>query len=362
MKAVKRTAILALIAAVAPASVAGASWKVEGRGFGHGVGLSQYGAFGFAEHGRSYKQILDHYYANTKLGKAGDGKVRVLLASGSGSVGFRGATRACGRQLSPDRGYAFAAARSGIELHKSGGGAITGCGDEATASARVIRIEGQGRYRGGLVATPSDDGLQVINQLGLEDYVKGVVANEVPSSWPAEALRAQAVVARSYGIATERSGSFDHYDDTRSQVYGGVVAEQASATKAVAKTKAQVVTYKGKVAQTFFYSSSGGRTESSRFGFGGGESRPYLKAVDDPFDDISPYHSWTERMSRAELQSKLGDWVDGRLRGVKVVETGDSPRIVRARVIGTRGKTAVSGFDLQGRLGLRSTWVRFKKR
>jgi stage II sporulation protein D len=362
MKAVKRTAILALIAAVAPASVAGASWKVEGRGFGHGVGLSQYGAFGFAEHGRSYKQILDHYYANTKLGKAGDGKVRVLLASGSGSVGFRGATRACGRQLSPDRGYAFAAARSGIELHKSGGGAITGCGDEATASARVIRIEGQGRYRGGLVATPSDDGLQVINQLGLEDYVKGVVANEVPSSWPAEALRAQAVVARSYGIATERSGSFDHYDDTRSQVYGGFTSETKATNKAVEATSGRVVKYRGKTAVTYYFSTSGGRTENSEFGFSGGERIPYLKSVRDPFDDESPVHTWSETFSDDEMESELTALFSGTLQRIEILETGRSPRIVRARVVGSSGSQTVSGDTLRARLGLRSTWAKFTHR
>ena len=79
---------------------------------------------------------------------------------------------------------------------------------------------GFGRYRGSLVARNAGGTLQVINALGIQGYVKGVVASEVPSSWPAQALRAQAVVARSYGLATARGGAFDHYADTRSQVYG----------------------------------------------------------------------------------------------------------------------------------------------
>jgi stage II sporulation protein D len=358
-------ASVALVLAAAPAAEAGSTFVLKGRGYGHGVGMSQWGAYGFAKKGRSYRQILGHYFSGTKISRTKTRSVGVLLGAEPNSVFFKGAKRACGRDLKPSKKY-VAVLRGGnkIRLETHRGKKMASCGKKLGARGTgTIRIENQGIYRGNLVALPAGGDLNVINRVGIEDYLRGVVPYEMPASWADDALRAQAVAARSYALASGIKGDgFSLYDDTRSQVYGGVVAEEAATTKAVAKTKAQVVTYKGKVAQTFFYSSSGGRTESSRFGFGGGESRPYLKAVDDPFDDISPYHSWTERMSRAELQSKLGDWVDGRLRGVKVVETGDSPRIVRARVIGTRGKTAVSGFDLQGRLGLRSTWVRFKKR
>ena len=362
MKLVKRTAILALFVALVPAALAHASWKVKGRGFGHGVGLSQYGAFGFAEHGRGYEQILEHYYANTKLGKAGGGKVRVLLDSGESSVGFRGATRACGMRINADRDYAFAAARSGMELRKAGGARITGCGDEASASGRVIKIAGEGRYRGGLVALPGDSGLQVINELRLEDYVKGVVPNEVPTSWPAEALRAQAVVARSYGIATERSGPFDHYDDTRSQVYDGLSSETKATNKAVAATRGEVVRYKGKTAVTYYFSTSGGRTENSEFGFSGGEAIPYLKSVKDPFDDESPVHTWTETFSDEQMESELSGLFSGNLQRIEIIETGKSPRIVRARVVGSSGSETVTGDTLRARLGLRSTWAKFTHR
>ncbi len=187
----------------------------------------------------------------------------------------------------------------------------------------------------------------MINRVGLEDYLRGVVPYEMPASWPDDALRAQAVAARSYALASGIEGDgYSLYDDTRSQVYGGVVAEEAATTKAVAKTKAKVVTYKGKVAQTFFYSTSGGRTESSQYGFGGGESRPYLKSVDDPFDDISPYHDWTRDASRApSCRVELGDWVDGRLRGVDVLAdrrlAADRPR-PRGRHAAARPRSAAS--------------------
>lgn len=358
----KRSVLLAVLAAVLLPAGAGANWKVEGRGFGHGVGLSQYGAFGLAEQGRSYKQILGHYYAKTRIGKAGGGKVRVLLDSGAGTVGFSGADRACGRRISPSRDYELAAAGGGVELRKAGGGRVTDCGREGTASDRVIRIAGKGRYRGSLVATASGDGLQVINELRVEDYVRGVVPNEVPTSWPADALRAQAVVARSYGIATERSGPFDHYDDTRSQVYGGFDSETKATNKAVAATRGEVVKYKGKTAVTYYFSTSGGKTENSEFGFPGGERIPYLKSVKDPFDDASPVHTWTETFSDEEMESELSGLFAGSLQRIEILETGRSPRIVRARVVGSSGSQTVTGDTLRARLGLRSTWAKFKHR
>ncbi len=89
---------------------------------------------------------------------------------------------------------------------------------------------------------------------------------------------------------------------------------------------------------------------------------PYLKSVDDPFDDASPVHDWTERYSDDELESKLGGLVDGKLKRIEVLKTGKSPRIVSARVIGSSGSSTVTGDTLRSRLGLRSTWARFTHR
>ena len=202
----------------------------------------------------------------------------------------------------------------------------------------------------------------MINSLGIESYVKGVVANEVPSSWPAAALRAQAVVARSYGLATSRSGPFDHYDDTRSQVYGGKSSETSETNKAVGQTEKEVVTYQGDVATTYYFSTSGGQTESSQFGFSGGSTVPYLKSVKDPYDDLSPVHKWTLTFSDDEMEDKLSGLFSGNLRKIDILERGESPRIVRAKVIGSGGSEIVTGDTLRSRLGLRSTWARFKHR
>ena len=200
----------------------------------------------------------------------------------------------------------------------------------------------------------------VINSLRIEAYIKGVVASEVPASWPREALRAQAVVARSYGLATSRSGPFDHYDDTRSQVYGGNSAETPTTNEAVAATKREVVTYGGEPAITYYFSTSGGQTENSEFGFSGGNPLPYLKSVDDPFDDASPVHRWTESFSDEQIESKLNGLFSGKLQQIDVIERGRSPRIVRARVVGSSGDEVVTGDTLRARLGLRSTWASFK--
>ena len=246
-------------------------------------------------------------------------------------------------------------------LRGGGGERLARCGREGKAS-RGLSVDGFGRYRGSLVAHATGGNLLVINSVGVEGYVKGVVPNEVPASWPADALRAQAVVARSYGLATNREGPFDHYDDTRSQVYGGRRSETRPTNRAVADTARQAVTYRGRLAVTYYFSTSSGQTENSEFGFAGGSPVAYLKSVDDPHDDASPVHAWTERFSDASMEAQLSGLFDGNLKRVEVLERGRSPRIVRARVVGGSGSTVVSGDTLRARLGLRSTWAKFVHR
>jgi stage II sporulation protein D len=371
-----RSTLAGLVAALALAlpSHALAAWEVDGHGYGHGVGMSQYGAYGYAKHGVGYREILEHYYSGTRVGggagggaggvggggvgagKAG-GKVRVLLGSDASAVRFSGADRACGRRIDPGRRYAFVLSGGGVRLEGSRG-KVTGCGTEAVASAGVS-IVGFGRYRGSLVARADGGELLVINSLGVDAYVKGVVPNEMPPSWPQQALRAQAVAARSFGLTSSRGGAFDLYADTRSQVYKGRKSETPATNRAVAATAGEVVTYHGEIANTTYFSTSGGQTEDARYGFSA--PVPYLKSVEDPYDDVSPVHNWTERFSDEQMESKLGGLFSGSLQRIEVVETGASPRIVRAKVIGSSGSSTVSGATLQSRLGLRSTWARFER-
>ncbi len=113
---------------------------------------------------------------------------------------------------------------------------------------------------------------------------------------------------------------------------------------------------------TYYFSTSGGQTESIQFGFPGAEPRSYLKSVRDPYDDESPHHRWKETFSRGEIENRLAGYVQGRLKEIDVTKTGVSPRIVKAKVRGTGGSETISGLTLQGQLGLMSTWARFKRK
>jgi len=355
--------VVALAALAWPAGASGARWLVKGHGWGHGVGMSQYGAYGLAEHGRGYRRILHHYYAHTRIGNAGDQTIRVLLSSGSDSVGFRKAKRACGERLRRRHSYRFEESGSDVTLRGARGRRLANCGDTGTASGGgTIRIAGKGVYRGKLGATASGDHLLVINAVGLEGYTRGVVPNEMPSSWPRAALRAQAVAARSYVLATATRGEFDVYDDVRSQVYGGKSSETKRTNRAAGRTRGKVVRYRKRIATTYFFSTSGGQTESVQYGFPGANPVGYLKSVRDPYDVASPFHRWRARYSQNEIESRLSGLFSGRLRKIKVLERGDSARIVRARVVGSRRSSRVSGPELAAQLGLRSTWARFLKR
>jgi len=353
-------ACAALGSCVLAASASAARWVIHGRGFGHGVGMSQYGAYGYAKHGRDYRQILGHYYRHTRIGKS-SGQIRVLLESGVGSVGFGGARTACGKQLHKDRGYEFADAGSKVVLRSARGRRLASCGRTGTArGGHAIRVDGKGAYRGKLVAKETG-GLLVVNKVGVDDYARGVVANEMSSSWPQNALRAQAVATRSFALSSTAGHGFDVYDDTRSQVYGGKGSETKATNRAVRATSDQVVRYHKHVITAFFFSTSGGQTESVQYVFGSSPV-PYLKSVKDPYDDVSPLHKWTVRYSQREMESRLDGLFRGRLKKIRVTKSGDSPRIVQAKVFGSRDSSRVSGSTLQGRLALMSTWARFRRR
>jgi stage II sporulation protein D len=149
-------------------------------------------------------------------------------------------------------------------------------------------------------------------------------------------------------------------------VYGGVAAETAKTDQAVAATALQVVLYNGKVAQTFFFSTSGGHTENNEFsslGFGQ-PPVPYLRGVDDPYEANagSPYEHWKRKFSLARMNSALSGLVHGKLRNIVVTQRGASPRIVSANLVGSGGTTTVNGPQLRDALGLPDTWAFFKKK
>jgi stage II sporulation protein D len=360
-------AVLCLgIAAAAPSADAAVTWIVRGHGFGHGVGMSQYGAYGYAKHGKGYRFILRHYYTGTNLATlAGARVVRVLLDIDGGDVGFSGATGACGQRLAPAGRYKAHRAGASVTLRNAAGRTLARCGRKLRAAGRgSIEVEGLGAYRGALEVVPTNSdarSLNVVNALAVDQYVKGVIPNESPASWPMAELRAQAVASRSFALSAQVHGNgFDLYSDSSSQVYRGLESETARTNEAAADTRGQVVEYHGEIAQTLFSACSGGHTESVQNVFFG-EPIPYLVGVPDPYDYYCPLHDWTLRFTGPQISARLARYLDGRLKRVVVTEHGVTPRIMWAKLYGTGGVTKVRGDELQAALGAYDTWMSFHK-
>jgi stage II sporulation protein D len=363
---------LAVAGGLAAPADAAKRFTIRGAGFGHGVGMSQYGAMGYASHGWDYKRILAHYYTGTALGTLDQPReVRVLLQSTSGSASFSGATRAGGRPLSPNKTYVVRGRAGGqVQLTSRSGRVLATVPAPLRATGQQpLTLKGRagngrvnGTYRGALeFRAGTFGGINAINAVDVDDYVQGVVPLESPSSWPIEALKAQAVAARTYALTTTKGGDgFDHYPDTRSQVYGGAAVEVASTNEATQATADQLVIYQGRPVATYFFSTSGGRTEDVENTSLGDTPQPWLKSVVDEFDSVSPRHRWGPiRMSYASARARLGSLVRGRFKGIKVVTRGRSPRIVAADVVGSRGRTRVTGATLRAEFGLYDTWAYF---
>jgi stage II sporulation protein D len=201
-----------------------------------------------------------------------------------------------------------------------------------------------------------------VHSIALETYVRGVVAAEMSSSWPAAALEAQAVASRTYALTAHAGGArFDVFADTRSQMYRGAAAYTPATDAAVAATAGQIVTYEGAPAATYFFASSGGRTENVENAWAGAAPQPWLRGVRDPFEK-GPLHTWSVSLSYATAGARLHGLVRGGFEGIEVLKRGYSPRIVSAYVIGSAGKTLVSGEQLASRLGLYDTWAFFSAR
>src|SRR3954454_1495973 len=226
--------ILAALAlpAVAPA---GTVFLLDGRGWGHGVGMSQWGAEGYARHGFDYKQILAHYYPTTHIGIADPRDVRVLLAEKQDAVRIGSAAPfvvvdARGKTLHlPARSVVVN--RKFMLRHKHLRQPI-----RFDPGAQPLTVGGAG-YRGSIVLKAKPEGLMAVNVLPLDRYLRGVVPWEAPTGWHGQTYEAQAVAARSYTLATMHPGrDFDLFPDQRSQMYGGVRAERPETTLALGET------------------------------------------------------------------------------------------------------------------------------
>jgi SpoIID/LytB domain protein len=338
-----------------PNVVTGATFLITGHGWGHGVGMAQYGAYGYAQHGFTYDQIVAHYFPGTQLGRAPVSRVRVLLSSGAKKLKI---TSAAGFTVRDASGQTHDVAAGSYTLTPALSLRVMGAAKAAPLAGPITFAPGTSplslgrRYRGSIQLDVVAGRLRAINVVNLEQYLYGVVPAEMPSAWSPEALKAQAVVARSYALAVRKTGAFDLYPDTRSQMYLGMDHEKPSTNAAVDATAGKVVLYNGQVAKTYFYSSSGGRTASSQDIWG--TAVPYLLSVPDPYDTISPYHNWGPM---AFTGAKLGKVlrVPGRLVDVQP-ELNSSGRTQSVTAVGTTGSVVVQASDLRRQLGLRSTW------
>jgi len=215
---------------------------------------------------------------------------------------------------------------------------------------------GDNWYRGRVLLMREGGGVTAVNYVDMEDYLYSVVGAEAVPSWPQEALKAQAVAARSYALHQRnntRNGVYDVDTTTRTQVYKGLGSEYTTTHQAVKATANQVMTYNGQVILAVFHSSSGGHTENVEDVWT--SPLPYLRGVVD-YDQTSPVFSWNKNVSPNQVNRALGGV--GNIRSMTPEKTTPQGRVVSMRVIGDRTTRSVKGTDLRQALELRSTLFR----
>ena len=234
---------------------------------------------------------------------------------------------------------------------------------------RPVRVEDKMRsYRGVIELRRTEAGLTVVNELEVEAYLYGVLKLEINPAWPEEAVKAQAVAARTLALASlgrfSREG-YDVRDNTDSQVYGGVTFEDPRATAAVDATRGLALLHSGAPIFAAYHADSGGRTEASEHVWG--RAYPYLRSVDDPYTAGSPYERWTRSLPLSQLEAALrrGGVAIRELRGLEVAETSPSGRALTVRLAGADGVVELTGHRLRTLVGpdvIRSTLFQVRVR
>lgn len=216
----------------------------------------------------------------------------------------------------------------------------------------------QGWYRGHLTLSAAGGGFSVINEVPLEQYLYSVVPSEMPASWPLEALKSQAVAARTYALShlgQYRKRGYDVTSTTSSQVYQGVKAEHANSTRAVNETAGLIVTYNQQPIQAYFHSTSGGRTEN---GADLWANLPYLQPVDD-VDNASPKYTWHESQTQAQVRQRMRAHFKtdlGEILALQPLTYTQGGRIKTLRVLGKSGERVIKGEQVRTVLQLNSTF------
>ena len=379
---------LALTSTRTPATLKPTTVTFYGRGYGHGLGLSQYGARGRALAGQLAPEILAHYYEHTTLAAQSTATpIRVLVVAGytptvaqpARVIGRGGPWTVDGvagtwpadasadyvRVTSPSVGWRLRIESSTGKVLKL---ATVGSSVRIRPAATLTRLQvlfqpsSYDRYRGTIRLLGSAGGrVTAIDETNVEVYLRGVVPAEMPASWPVEALRAQAIAARSYATAHlhPTTGTWDIYGDGRSQVYRGVLGEQSASTDAIVATAGKVLRSGSKAINALFHSSDGGATEDnenvyvSPTGQHSSTPLPYLRGSMDrapdgsAYDAAAPHATWTtatytyaqlSAVFAADARTAVGD-----LATMDLSDRGVSGRLISVTLTGTGGTKTVSG-------------------
>ncbi len=214
---------------------------------------------------------------------------------------------------------------------------------------------GQKRYSGILNLFVLDSEILVINILGIEKYLSSVVGSEMPAKWPLEALKAQAIASRTYALKQKGNLLYDIDSTQNNQVYNGLESRTYKTSRAVRSTRSLVLTYKNKLINALFHSSSGGMTENSQDVWK--NEYPYLSSVKD-FDKNNPKLRWKKKFSSRELE-KLFPKIGG-IKNIEILNITNTGRVKNVNIFGKYGSDQISGVDIRKRMNLKSTFMRFK--
>lgn len=297
--------------------------------------------------------------------------LRIGLAAGQGSV-----------TISPAAGKGMACTEAGKTVSLAAGqsydvrwqeGAFLVGREKLRGEVLIIRpsdksdgglaLDGR-RYRGTLELRHRGAGLTAVNIVPVDDYLLSVVPEEMPTDWPAEALKAQSIAARSFALKSRGRHAAEGYDlctTTHCQLYKGIASEKTASTATVRATRGEVLTYGGQPIEALFHTDSGGMTELSENVWG--SHVPYLRAVRDTPLGTMP---WAKTVSKADLEAKLaakGHNI-GRLRAIELSplaigraakDRTASGRVRAMTAVGTKGRATLSGNAWRSLLGLKST-------
>ncbi len=213
------------------------------------------------------------------------------------------------------------------------------------------------RYRGDIDISIQEDGtLLVVNRIDLENYIRGVLYHETSNRWPMQALKAQAVAARTYAvyqIEESRGAAYDVTSDIYAQVYGGKSAERFRTNLAVQRTRGQVLTYDGKILPAYYHASCAGTTEDVSEMWDH-KSIPPLSGVVCPFCRRSPHFHWKRNFRLADIQDALNKkgYAIGLIKEIRVKERDRSGRNRTMEIVGRKGETlTIPGKDLRNIVG-----------